>query len=97
MTEAKKELVWLHRRHAGFPSIKMGFVLVSEEEAKKLINSGCAQHHGTDVRKLKKITWTEPYSVADLAPADPPEEPRRKPVKTTKRVPYKRRDMTAER
>lgn len=102
-----KTRIWVHKRHADYPTIQVGFRHVSAEVARKMIAAGCAQSNDTDQKRLKYVT----EEVVAEAPAPTPEpepapeskeapEPERagppKKVAPKKRRTYKRRDMTAE-
>jgi hypothetical protein len=105
-----KELIWVHKRHADYPDIQVGFRNVASEIAVKMIADGCAQHKGTDQRRLHHVTAEvyKPVKAEDEATPEPElpqvtepvtesaEDEAPKPAPTPRRRNYKRRDITAE-
>lgn len=99
------EFIWVHRRHADYPTIQVGFRWVTPEIAARMITDGCAQNRGTDSKRLKykteevftpePVAAAAPEPVAESPPVTEPVE-EETPAPKPKRRTYKRRDVTAE-
>lgn len=84
-------MIWVHRRHAGFPAVGTGFQQVEPAVAERMIADECAQPMDTDARRTKHIV-PDVYT-PKVMKEDAPEQSAAPPPK---RRAYKRRDMTAE-
>lgn len=102
------QFIWVHKRHAEYPTIQVGFRYVAPEIAARMIADGCAQNRDTDNKRLHHMTAEVYKPVKAEAETDPAPEPvpveeldaesveDEAPKPAPKRRTYKRRDVTAE-